>query len=381
MTTELTRIRLDVAPVTEINFRDVPKWMWESASTRFLDSAMGSGQFLYEIKKKLLSYGHSEDNIASRLFGYATDFFALQYGINRFELRGKFVIGDFLEAKLTRKFDMIISNPPYDGKAQLHQRFFNEAMNWVNNGGVVCFIQPATPYYSKRDTRSHETTMKANISKYTTNVTFVSPSIFEGATIGNDLAITTLVKTPSKWGLKRVTYKNGVEYQNIPLFGVNMLEMDPALYMGIREKYEQFIKNNGSINDVLHNKRNVFVKNVAKIQKVRGHMECDDFYTFMSDDPQYWSVSVNDIADFGISVTCENEMTNVYTYLKTFVARFGLALSKLSTNNHGGELKTVPLVPFDRNWTDEELAELIGLTDEELDIIRTVLSDYHGLLK
>lgn len=58
----------------------------------------------------------------------------------------------------------------------------------------------------------------------------------------------------------------------------------------------------------------------------------------------------------------------------------GLSLTKFGPNLVNGELKTVPLVPLDRHWTDEELAELIGLTAEELEIIRHTLPDYHGLL-
>jgi hypothetical protein len=114
------------------------------------------------------------------------------------------------------------------------------------------------------------------------------------------------------------------------------------------------------------------------MQSVRGHSGTDDFFTLVSNDPSYYGV--RDDKDFGVYVELD-EMPSLYSYLKTFFARFGLALSKFNGNNHMGELRTVPLVPFDRNWTDEELAELIGLTDEELDIIRTVLSDYHGLLK
>lgn len=67
------------------------------------------------------------------------------------------------------------------------------------------------------------------------------------------------------------------------------------------------------------------------------------------------------------------------TYAQTFVARMGLMLRKYGISNDFG-YPTVPLVPFDRHWTDEALAAEIGLTSEELDAIRAALPDYHGLL-
>lgn len=86
-----------------------------------------------------------------------------------------------------------------------------------------------------------------------------------------------------------------------------------------------------------------------------------------------------DISALSVPIPKE-QFKDFHTYLCTFVARMGLALLKVSMDHDDGQLKTVPLVPFDRHWDDEALAELIGLTAEELDAIRAALPDYHGLL-
>jgi hypothetical protein len=378
MTTELTRIRLDVSAVSDIMFANIPEWIWESDFTTFLDPSMGAGQFLYEIKKKLLSYGHSEDNIASRLFGYATDFFALQYGINRFELRGEFITGNILEANLTRKFNVIIGNPPYQGKAALHQQFFNMAVDAIIDGGIVCFIQPATPYVNKKDVlKAPEIAMKKNVTKYRATVRITNEDLFGGLNL-HDLAITTLTKLPGNGKLNKVVYDGGIVHENVDIADVNKLRLSPEVYSSIRNKYKKMISKNGSLHTISSQSVKSSKLPKAYMQSVRGHSGTDDFFTLVSNDPSYYGV--RDDKDFGVYVELD-EMPSLYSYLKTFFARFGLALSKFNGNNHMGELRTVPLVPFDRNWTDEELAELIGLTDEELNIIRTVLSDYHGLLK
>jgi hypothetical protein len=54
---------------------------------------------------------------------------------------------------------------------------------------------------------------------------------------------------------------------------------------------------------------------------------------------------------------------------------------KTNLNNHIGEFKIVPLVRFDRVWTDEDLAIEIGISKDDLKQIQKILPDYYGLLK
>lgn len=102
-----------------------------------------------------------------------------------------------------------------------------------------------------------------------------------------------------------------------------------------------------------------------------------DFYTIVKNNKRFIEAQ----PDTGLAaVMSESEVPFFHTYAHTFVARFGLALLKFCQHTDNGELALVPLVPFDRTWDDEALAELIGLTPEELTAIRAALPDYHGLL-
>ena len=67
----------------------------------------------------------------------------------------------------------------------------------------------------------------------------------------------------------------------------------------------------------------------------------------------------------------------MYSYLTSYIARYALSIFKTNTNNHVGEMRIVPLVSFDRIWTDEMLATEIGITDKELDAIKHVLPAYY----
>jgi ribosomal protein L31 len=283
-----------------------------------------------------------------------------------------------LEEVTGMKFDAVIGNPPYKGKAALHQQFFNLALDHLVEGGTLCFIQPATPYLNKKEKKkSAEAEMIENIKKYKTKVKFTDfKNVFGSNANGiTQLAITTLVKESNSHArVLSVEYLNGKKFDNIELEAINMLEIKSTTYLSIRNKYFSYISKHGSIDD-----RCVQSNQGAYLQQIRGHIGSSDFFTLISNQEKY---HVKNTEEKGITIDVSSqEMPFFYNYAKTFVARFGLALSKFNQNNHMGELRTVPLVPFDHNWTDQELAKLIGLTDEELDIIMNILPDYHGLLK
>lgn len=274
-----------------------------------------------------------------------------------------------------KKFDAIIGNPPYSGVAQLHQQFFNMAVESVKDGsGIVCFIQPATPYFNKKGMKPNERKMTEYVDTHESSVSILPPSTFQNAGLFTDLAITVLKKTVSN-GTK-IAYINGKSFHGITVKDMNVMGVAPDVYRSISNKYFAFIAKNGSLNDVVsYGPEN---PNGAYIQGLRGNPGTDNFYSIITTDTKYHRKNGGE-KGLAVDVSEEN-FDNFYVYAATFIARFGLSLSKYNLHNDRGELKTVPLVPFDRNWTDEELAKLIGLTDEELSVIRSVLPDYHGLL-
>jgi len=65
----------------------------------------------------------------------------------------------------------------------------------------------------------------------------------------------------------------------------------------------------------------------------------------------------------------ENEANSLLSYLKTKFANYFLSLRKISQTIKPDTCKWIPLVPFDREWTDEKLFEYFNLTDEEIKLI------------
>ena len=65
----------------------------------------------------------------------------------------------------------------------------------------------------------------------------------------------------------------------------------------------------------------------------------------------------------------ENEAKSLLLYLNTKFSNKILSIRKVSQGIKGDTCKWIPMVPFDREWTDEMLYEYFNLTQEEIEII------------
>lgn len=364
------------------------KFDWSDKKSKLLDPDCGHGIFLLAALKKMIDHGDTVENaVKNRIYGCVNDsarLLIVKAALKKItNIEPNIYEEEYLFSRRIKKmkFDVIVGNPPYQGKAQLHQQFFNLSVDLLKDNGYIGFIQPATPYFNKKDGKKHEKEMQDNLLKYDTSVKFVSSDIFKNAGIANDLAITIMRKKENNKGLiSYVEYKNGKHYTDVNIEDINYLSIDGNLYRAIRDKYQNYINKNGSMRERVYSKYNKPIDRISKLQRIRGHMYCNDFYTFVSNDKSYYSKDMNDTSDHGIKINSLNEMENVYIYLKTFVARFGLAFRKINTNNQPSEFELVPLVDLKKSWDDEKLSILLGLTKEEMDFIKKTLPDYHGLL-
>jgi hypothetical protein len=128
----------------------LPESMFISSTTTFLDPCFGTGTFLKSIAKRLHKYGHSKENIESRIFGIEK---SLLY-INGIKLLKGFnptiTHIDFLTFKTNMKFDVIIGNPPFQngnkggGQNKIYNLFCKQGLNLLNNQGILYFIVPSS---------------------------------------------------------------------------------------------------------------------------------------------------------------------------------------------------------------------------------------------
>ena len=64
------RITLDYDALADEIVTNIPEKHFMSETDTFLDPAFAGGQFLKAVARRLNKYGHSLENIRSRLFGY-----------------------------------------------------------------------------------------------------------------------------------------------------------------------------------------------------------------------------------------------------------------------------------------------------------------------
>lgn len=71
----------------------------------------------------------------------------------------------------------------------------------------------------------------------------------------------------------------------------------------------------------------------------------------------------------------EEEARNLAAYMRTRFVRFLVSLRKITQNITRDSYRFVPVLPMDRVWTDADLYDRYGITDEEVDFIESLIKE------
>lgn len=143
----LSRLKFDLSEIINEKLNYIPNYIWESKTTTFCDLQMAGGQYIKEIVNKLREFGHSDENIKSRIFGFSENEFYLAVIQGDSSLIGVFKV---YNENIDMKFDVIVGNPPYqdDNGASTSKaiwpQFVKKSMSLLNNDGYLCYIHPSS---------------------------------------------------------------------------------------------------------------------------------------------------------------------------------------------------------------------------------------------
>jgi hypothetical protein len=145
----ISRLKFPIQPLVTEMLDQLPADVWTSSTTRFLDPAMGGGQFLVEIQTRLRAAGHSDENIAERMYGCEINKLRVNYTKNNKKLvTNNLFISDFLSHNWgNMKFDVIVGNPPYQsekrtGTQPLWPLFAKKSFELLTDTGYMGMITP-----------------------------------------------------------------------------------------------------------------------------------------------------------------------------------------------------------------------------------------------
>lgn len=177
----INRLKFEIEELVESILDHLPNSLFESESTTFLDPAMGGGQFVHAIEKRLKDCGHSDENIKDRVFGYENNMLSVGYAVNRLGLVGTYDVveyKDFLESDMHKKFDVVVGNPPYSlagnksgkkGRAQnLYPKFYEKAIEIAD---YVSMIVPNT-------SRQNYCSFNSFVREHTNKIILIDDGVF-----------------------------------------------------------------------------------------------------------------------------------------------------------------------------------------------------------
>ena len=376
----------------------LPEEVFINKSTTFLDPGFGNGTFLIEIVKRLRKQGHSMENIQERVYGCeishrlynkVTKLFS-NYNFHKL-YKEDFLTKDFNNMK----FDVVIGNPPYqrpNRRDKLWPFFVDICSKLLVKDGYLAFVTPDNwlKASTKKITRAtnflypnQKVYLNLDASEYFPNVgesicSYIvqntptysdTPILFEGQEHNLKLdTICELLVEPKITSLnKKITEKYTKEYRigpnrhyDLPIkYSLQHYIDEGILSLEKTEHFDTFVYSTTRITAYANSSS-------INTDKWRVMINMSGYY-FSENEPDRYMPVLKDVGTIGrtFSILCDSEQEAIYTksFLSSKLYRWFVA-----ENKQGGfNVVSVhlPILDQTRYWSDEDLYEHFGLTDEE----------------
>ena len=284
------------------------------------------------------------------------------------------------------RFDLTISNPPYNNGADLgiHKSFSEVSKR-------IVFVHPSTFLVSHKLESFGRKYTRLDLDGIESAHLFWANALFN-----IQLSVPVVV---SRWNANKIGKSNKTvhviddaythcEY-DAPADKIHYYGKDyPMLLDWYNRSIIPIIERNGSIGS--HAAFKVEGEFGYRLSTIRGHPPLDDtkgmkddFYTILPKSEKSVEASKCGTGTFDphhermFSFRTEAERENFLTFLKTKAVRFVLSMFKFSIMLMKTELTPIPWMDFTKEWHDEDLRKLWFIDDDLWRIIDQRIPDYY----
>jgi hypothetical protein len=286
------------------------------------------------------------------------------------------VNNSLLTWKTNMKFDVIVANPPY--LKDTHLKFLSKAAELCTE--QLIFIHPAAWLTKQSEVSKIEGECIELVEKYDTNFTFIKGAYYFGVTQYTPCSITHInfrklrVKSDP---IKIYDETKDRTYLFSSVKNINVIS-DSTEYIQLIKKMEEFTDNN--IGMIFGRSGNFYVT----LPKIRGScggkkskqkLFANDFYTLIPKNCVPTTTKPIDAQYIGFDTY--DESVNFIEYLKSDLARFGLALLKFDANIQKSKLKYIPCLDFKKPFTNDNMSELFNKQHSWIEIVQSIIPKYY----
>ncbi len=248
------------------------------------------------------------------------------------------------------KFDLIISNPPYN-----HNLDLKILKDVYELGEKICFVHPTTWLYDKKLKNKLYLNVRDLIRSSLEKVIEFNIQDFFKAWTFSTLGI-VLINKHCEVSIDPYSFD---KHGNSDIY--KSIKNKILLYCNHKNNYQKMLINSNE-RYTFYFGNNLFSPYRVLVQKriLENH--------------------ISNIKKYPLNLGFDNKETayNFYEYAKTKIARFCLSIFQITQAIQNGELEAVPYMPtYTRPWTDEDVAKELGLTDEELAWAINWIPDYY----
>lgn len=370
----------------------LPEEIFINDKTTFLDPCFGSGTFLKEIALKLRKYGHSKENINSRLIGVEK---SIRFINKIHQLQGfnpTLVHDDFLEQNFKNmKFDVVIMNPPFQDitsnstnttslDTQFIQKAYNLSSQYVMSISSASWSSKSSNKFKNWILSLRQLELFKDIPSTTFNIAL--PTCYFMINKNHNSKITTVISNT-----EYKTYQNTSEQQNIfrynskeefEIFNIlkpytsnpisylwsrnNIKRNNPLIITTPTQGYVPMVDSVGrSGKDMIikYHPNNIPTTNFNKWKVVMGNLGSYTSFGNLKIVPPNANTS---FAIVSLGVDTKQQVINLYNYLCSDLVYFIISKNKLTTPNTKSILKNIPKVDFNQEWDNDKVYEFFGLS-------------------